>query len=212
MNIAEKILPEPVLRRLPRYLIYVRELADSGQKWVSSVNMSAALGLTSSTVRQDLSHLDLSGVSKRGYEINRLIDVLVQELGVTRSHRVLIAGAGYLGSALALHGSLVEHGFDVCAVMDVDPAIIGSEVGPLKVQPMASMQQVVDDLEIDIGIIAVPANEAQDVADEMVSTGLTALLNLALVHINAPSGVTVSDARIVVGLQELAYDLRTKRA
>ena len=208
-NPQEK-LPQPVRRRLPRYLIYVRELREAGVEWVSSADLARDLGLTSSTVRQDLSQLDLVGVSKRGYEIEKLLAVLTHELGGDRTHRVLIVGAGFLGSALALHGALAQHGFEVCAIMDVNPEIIGSKVGRLPVRPMSALRRVLEQEGIDIGIIAVPVKEAQRVADALIEAGVTALLNLALIQLKVPDRIAVVDARIVVSLQELAYILRTR--
>lgn len=202
-------LPEPVIRRLPRYLIDVQELQASGATWVSSIELGRALGLTSSTVRQDLSHLDLEGVSKRGYEIGKLISALVRELGANRRHRVVIVGAGFLGSAIALHADLGRYGFQVSALLDVNPEILGASVGRLQVQPVSVLPQIVERERIDIGIIAVPAAEAQSVADELVAAGVKALLNLALVQLKVPENIQVVDERIVVRLQELAYVMRT---
>ena len=202
-------LPEPVLRRLPRYLIDVQALRANGVTWVSSGELGTALGLTSSTVRQDLSHLDLEGVSKRGYEIEKLMSALVRELGADRKYRVLVIGAGFLGSAIALHGELARYGFEVRALMDVNPEIIGTSVGRLRIRPMSKLSEVVEHEQIDIAIIAVPAAYAQVVADELIAAGVTALLNLALVQLKVPESIRVVDERIVVSLQELAYLLRT---
>lgn len=201
-------LPQPVVRRLPRYLIDAQELHASGATWVSSVELGNALGLTSSTVRQDLSHLELEGVSKRGYEIEKLISALTYELGADKKHRVVIVGAGFLGSAIALHGDLGRYGFQVCALVDVNPEIIGTSVGGLQIGPLSALPKLVEQQKIDIGIIAVPASEAQAVADALIATGITALLNLALRQLKVPEGVRVVDERIVVSLQELAYLLR----
>ncbi len=202
-------LPKPVLRRLPRYLIDAQELRASGETWVSSVALGSALGLTSSTVRQDLSHLDLEGVSKRGYEIDKLISALTRELGADKKHGVVIVGAGFLGSAIAMHGDLSRYGFEVRAIVDVDPEIIGTTVAGLRVDPLGALREVVEREGVDIGIIAVPAPAAQAVADALVEMGITALLNLALRQLKVPQGVRVVDERIVVSLQELAYLLRS---
>ncbi|HSN81436.1 MAG TPA: redox-sensing transcriptional repressor Rex [Polyangiales bacterium] len=206
----ESSLPEPVMRRLPRYLIDAQELKASGETWVSSVALAKALGLTSSTVRQDLSHLELEGVSKRGYEIEKLITAVTRKLGADKTYRVIIVGAGFLGSAIALHGDLARYGFEVAAVMDVDPKVIGTSVGGLQVQSMKALSRLVKQKHIDIGIIAVPAADAQGVAEQLTAAGITALLNLALVQLKVPEHVQVVEERIVVSLQELAYLMRTR--
>jgi redox-sensing transcriptional repressor len=200
-------LPDPVVRRLPRYLIGAQELRAAGATWVSSVELGRALGLTSSTVRQDLSHLDVEGVAKRGYEIAKLASALTRTLRADREHRVVLVGAGFLGRAIALHGDLMRYGFEVAAVMDVNPEVIGTSVGRLTVQPMSALSNAVKRENIDIGVIAVPAEEAQAVADALVATGVSALLNLALVQLRVPETVQVVEERIVVSLQELAYRL-----
>ena len=212
IDVRPRKLPEPVVRRLPRYLIDVQELHATGVTWVSSIELGRALGLTSSTVRQDLSHLDLEGVSKRGYEIKKLMSALVRELGANRSHRVVIVGAGFLGSAIALHADLGRYGFEVCALMDVNPEILGASIGRIQIQPMNVLPQIVAREKIDIGIIAVPAAQAQAVADELVACGVTAILNLALAQLKVPDTTQVVDERIVVRLQELAYVMRTSAA
>ena len=210
MNSPTQKMPGPVMRRLPHYLIDVQQLEAHGVRWVSSSELGGALGLTSSTVRQDLSYLDLQGVSKRGYEIEKLLSALVSELGADRGYRVVIVGAGLLGSAIALHGDLGRYGFKVCALMDVNPEILGAFVGPFQIRPMSALPQIVEREKVDIGIIAVPGAEAQNVADELVAAGVTALLNLAQAQLKVPETVPVVDERIVVRLQELAYLLRNK--
>lgn len=212
MNTRLHKLPAPVVRRLPHYLIDVEQLQARGVTWISSSELGCSLGLTSSTVRQDLSHLDFHGVAKRGYEISKLLAALIAELGADRRHRVVIAGAGLLGSAIALHGDLDHYGFEVRALLDVDPEILGTRVGAFQVLPMSALSQVVERDHIDIGIIAVPARAAQGVADVMIAEGITALLNLAQAQLRTPETVQVVEERIVSRLQELAYLLRSRGA
>ena len=206
----KNLLPQPVIQRLPKYLTHVLELKGSGESWVSSGNMALSLGLTSSTVRQDLSHLNLSGVSKRGYELNTLENALREVLGTEQCHRLIIVGAGYLGSALALHGGMLQYGFTTCGIFDKDPEVVGHPVGRLKVEPMKNLRSVVSRKKVDIGIIAVPAVAAQEVADHLVEAGVSALLNLAYAHIRVPRHVSVIDARLLASLQELAYLIRNR--
>ncbi|MBU0679241.1 MAG: redox-sensing transcriptional repressor Rex [Verrucomicrobia bacterium] len=210
MTEESKKLPHPVIRRLPKYLARVHELLHAEVEWVSSQELAEALNLTSSTVRQDLSYLDLTGISKRGYETSSLDAALNKELDSSSHHHIVIVGAGYLGCALAVHGSFAGHGFQTCGIFDIDPSIIGSRVGILKVQPMKNLQQIVDKFGVDIGIIAVPAAAAQEVADQLVAAGVKGLLNLAYASIQIPAGVSMLDARILASLQELAYMIKSK--
>ena len=205
-------LPEPVVRRLPWYLTQVHELHRSGVAWVSSVALADALGLTSSTVRQDLSHLDLTGVSKRGYEVETLERVLRLELGADEVHRVVIVGAGYLGCALALHGDLRERGFEACGIFDIDPEIMGTRVGSMSVRPVDALKTVVRKRNVELGIIAVPADAAQEVADQLVEAGVKGIMNLTYVRLRMDPAVNVVNARLLAGLHELAYIVRKNDA
>lgn len=205
-------LPGPVLRRFPRYLTHVRELKKVRQEWVSSREIAETLGLTTSTVRQDMSHLDLTGVSKRGYLVSRLEDVLGEVLGAKTEHRNVIIGAGLLGRALALHADFEEHGFKTVAIFDASPKIIGRKVGPLTVRAMGQLARVVRDEKVDIGVVAVPAVAAQLVADQLVAAGIQGILNLAHTHLHVPKHVDVVEARILARMQQIAYAIRTRRA
>ena len=208
---ASPSIPHPVIRRLPKYLIHVQELRDEGVVWASSQQIADALGLTSSTVRQDLSHLDLSGISKRGYEAEQLEVVLRQVLGADIVHRVVIVGAGNLGRSLAEHGAFAQRGFEICGIFDRDPALQGRRVAGMHVQPIERFCEIVRAQPVDIGLIAVPSAAAQGVADLMIDCGIRAILNLAYKHIQVPEGVHLVDARIIESLQELAYALGKNR-
>lgn len=203
-------LPRPVVQRLPQYLTHVRELRQAGVEWISSLELARDLGLTSSTVRQDLSQLQMQGVSKRGYQISRLESILTRVLGANRTHRAVIVGAGYLGTALALHGGLAEQGFRICGIFDSNPDIIGSAVGALRVRSMETLDYLVKKCRAEIGIIAVPAASAQPVADRLVAAGVHGLLNLAYAQVRVPPAVALMDARLIANLQQLAYIIRNR--
>ena len=204
-------IPDPVIRRLPRYLTHVREMKKAREVWVSSADLAGALGLTTSTVRQDISHLDVTGVPKRGYRVAELERVLGAVLGASAVHRVVIVGAGLLGRALALHAELADNGFEVCAIFDNAKSTIGRKVGPLKVQPVGNLDRIVRDLRVDIGVIAVPSAAAQLVANQLVEAGVRGLLNLAHAHLHVPRGVHIVEGRLLARMQQLAYAVRASR-
>ncbi len=194
-----------MVQRLPRYLAQVQQLHSAGTEWISSRLLAEQLGLTSSTVRQDFTHLDFRGTSRRGYATAELLDRLACMLGVDRHWNVVVAGAGNLGRALVLHEEFARRGFRIKAVFDCDPAKIGSRIGTLEVLPMALLADTIRLHGCRIGILAVPAAAAQDVAERMMAAGLTGLLNMALTHIAAPAGIAVVDSRIVANLFELTH-------
>ncbi len=209
--VKKNVIPNPVIRRLPKYLVHVQELREEGVEWASSQDIADALGLTSSTVRQDLSHIDLTGISKKGYETSQLEGVLRRVLGADILHRVVIVGAGHLGRALAEHGAFPERGFEIAGIFDRDERLYDRQFGNVKVMPVDKLPQVTRRRHIDIGIIAVPSHAAQEVADALVAAGVRAILNLAYKHVKAPPGIKVVDARIMESLQELAYALGKNR-
>ena len=175
MSDKTKRMPPAVIRRLTRYLTQVQDMRGDGLEWVSSQELAANLGLTSSTVRQDLSHLDFSGISKKGYQTEGLESVLAVTLGADMSWRVVVVGAGNLGRAIALHEEFSRRDFNICGVFDADSAKVGSKIGDIDVLGMDRLCETVSACDVDMGIIAVPAAAAQGVADRLVMAGVHGL-------------------------------------
>jgi redox-sensing transcriptional repressor len=201
-------IPPTVVRRLPKYLAHAQRLRQAGVEWVSSAELGEALGLTSSTVRQDLSHIDFSGISKRGYSTAGLEATLAQTLGADHEVCCVLVGAGNLGRALAQHEEFARQGFKICGVFDASPAVIGKKVGRLVVQAMAELPGVVCGQDVDIGIVTVPHGAAQRVSDQLILAGVRGLLNLTSAHLIVPKKVPVVDARVVAILRELTYAVK----
>lgn len=203
-------IPYSVVRRLPKYLMQVQELHRNSQQWVSSQELADALGLTSSTVRQDLSHFDFSGIAKRGYSIVGLEATLAHVLGTDTVTNAIIVGAGNLGRALALHTEFAQKGYCICGIFDNDPKVVGRRVGVLEVRDTKDLPVAVREQNVQIGIIAVPSMSAQQVADWLIISGIRGILNLAYAHLIVPPQVAVVDARTISSLQELSYAIKAK--
>lgn len=204
MSVLRKI-PDAVVQRLPQYLAFVRDWGTASGKYVRSEDIASALGLTSSTVRQDFTHLNFSGGMKRGYDIEEMERGLTCILNIGNEKRVVIAGAGNLGRALALHGNLDAYGFHVRGIVDINPKVIGESIGNFVVQNIKYAANIIRDEGIDIGVIAVPARSAQNVADRLILGGVRGLLNLAFTRVVAPKQVRVIDVRIISGLLLLSH-------
>jgi len=172
--------------------------------------LAEAFSLTSSTVRQDLSYLKISGRARCGYRITELERILGSVLGVDNGWKAVIIGAGNLGRALALHGAFGRQGFEICGIFDAEPRLFGKKCGQLTVQQMSDLPDMVRQGLVDIGIIAVPAAAAQTVAGQLAEAGVRGILNLTCAHVSVPEGVTVINARIVESLQELSYALKLR--
>ena len=200
-----------MIRRLTKYLTEAQELERAETEWVSSLELAERLGLTSSTVRQDLSHLEFSGTSKRGYRVDGLVRALHEVLGADSQWKMVVVGAGNLGRALALHAEFERRDFQICAIVDRDEKKVGKRVGRLRVRGVGDLPAIIGDEGVQIGVIAVPADGAQEVADVMIAGGIKGLLNLALTHIAAPKRVAVIDSRIVASVLELAHAIKFRR-
>ncbi|MBI4720933.1 MAG: redox-sensing transcriptional repressor Rex [Chitinivibrionia bacterium] len=205
-------IPIPVIRRLSHYLQHVRVQIELGREWISSLELAEALEVTSSTVRQDLSWLDISGTAKRGYKTVDLEASILQLIGKDRASNIVIVGAGNLGRALSQHEEFSRQGFVIIGLFDSSNRVIGKKVGKLVVQSVDDLPQVVQEKNIEIGVISVPAKAAQAVADQLVSAGVQGLLNMSCAHVRAPNGVSVVEARMFSSLSLLSYAIKARKA
>ena len=173
--------------------------------------LADALDVTSSTVRQDLSCLNVSGIAKRGYRVNDLVESILTLLGRDETTNMVIVGAGNLGRALARHDEFPRQGFAVRGLFDADPELIGGKVGGFQILGIDNLAAVVRDEHIEIGIIAVPSKPAQDVADLLVSVGVKGILNMSVAHVRTPPEVPVVAARLYSNLSLLSYALKARK-
>jgi redox-sensing transcriptional repressor len=198
-------IPEATVGRLPIYLQALVDIAESGAATVSSEALAEASGVNSAKVRKDLSHLGSYGTRGVGYDVAYLIHQIRRELGLTQDWPIVIAGIGNLGHALANYRGFPERGFNVAALVDVDPLKVGQRVGQLLVHHLDDLPELVRSLGIAIGVIATPAAVVQELADLMVEAGIRSILNFAPAVIVVPEGVSVRKVDLAVELQILAF-------
>jgi redox-sensing transcriptional repressor len=198
-------IPDATVARLPVYLRALYALADRGVATVASDELAAAAGVNSAKLRKDLSHLGSYGTRGVGYDVDYLVYQVSRELGLTQDWPVLIAGAGNLGRALANYGGFASRGFHVAALVDSDPAVVGTMIARHTVRSVADMEDVIHRFDVAIGVIATPAAVAQNVCDRLVAAGVTSILNFAPVVLNVPSGVDVRKVDLSIELQILAF-------
>ena len=199
-------IPEATIARLPVYLRVLYTCAEQQIATVSSEELAAAAGVNSAKLRKDLSHLGSYGTRGVGYDVDYLIYQVSRELGLTQDWPVVIVGAGNLGRALANYGGFASRGFRIAAVLDVDPEVVGTEVAAdLVVGNAEAMEEVVARHSVSIGVIATPANSAQDVCDRLVGAGVTSILSFAPVTLTVPAGVDVRKVELSIELQILAF-------
>ncbi|MBN1525897.1 MAG: redox-sensing transcriptional repressor Rex [Spirochaetales bacterium] len=198
-----------VVERLTKYYMYLRMISSSttGQ-WISSKEIAAALELTSSTVRQDISYLsEYKGISKRGYHINDLVSTLEAVIGISTPCSAVIIGAGNFGRALLLHQEFRKQGFVITSIFDANPQLIGTKIDDYTIQCISELSAVIQKQAITVGIVAVPAEAAQDVADKLVTAGVTGILNLSVTMLHVPEYVALVNSRIIIDLMKLSFQI-----
>jgi len=197
-------LSRATVARLPRYLRLLDDIRES-QSTVSSGELAEAAGVNPANVRRDLSDLGFQGTRGVGYSVADLRGRIQRELGIDGRRRVAIVGAGNLGTALARYSGLSQRGFDVVAVYDIDPDRVGQEVAKVTVRHAASITRDCGDGLFDMAILAVPAVSAQHVADQLVSAGVSSILNFAPIRVTVPAEVAVRQVDLSTELQILSY-------
>ncbi len=200
-----RAVPAATIARLPLYLRALVALEDSGVQTVSSEQLAVESAVTSAKLRKDLSYLGSYGRRGVGYSVADLRANIEHEMGLTRDLPVVLVGVGNLGHALAGYSGLTGRGFTVVGLLDTDPQRVGECVAGVEVQPLEHLEALVADHDGCIGVIAVPAAAAQDVADRLVHAGVRSLLTFAPVSLVVPDGVVVRKVDLAVELQILAY-------
>lgn len=205
-------IPEATVARLPVYLRALYGLAERGVSTVASEELAAAAGVNSAKLRKDLSHLGSYGIRGVGYDVDYLVYQVSRTLGLTQDWPVVIVGAGNLGRALANYGGFVSRGFRIAALLDSDPAIVGSRIAKLTVRHADELETVIARHKVAIGVIATPAGTAQAVCDRLVSAGVTSVLNFAPLVLAVPEGVDVRKVDLSIELQILAFHAQRRSA
>jgi len=203
-------IPEATVARLPEYLRALGALLDSGVGTCSSEELAAAAGVNSAKLRKDLSHLGSYGTRGVGYDVEYLHYQISREIGVTGDWPVVIVGIGNLGHALANYSGFSSRGFRTVALLDADPERHGSVVAGLRVRNFTDLEDIVCEHGVAIGVIATPANAAQDVCDRMVTAGINSILNFAPAVLTVPEGVDIRRVDLSTELQILAYHAHQK--
>jgi len=198
-------IAESTVRRLSLYLRFLEEFEEQGASTVSSAALAARGGTTSAQVRKDLSFFGSFGKRGMGYEVSALKVQLLEILGLDRRYRVVVIGAGKIGSALVQYGGFRARGFDLVAIYDNDPKKIGRQWNGLTVRHVAQLEKDLEQQHADIAAVVTPAEAAQQVAERLVECGVNAILNFAPVQLQVPDSVAVKTVNLVLELEALSY-------
>ncbi|HWH15085.1 MAG TPA: redox-sensing transcriptional repressor Rex [Miltoncostaeaceae bacterium] len=193
-----------VAARLSRYLQVLTQAKKMGKTSISSQAISEYTGVNPTQIRRDLSGFGKFGKRGVGYDIDSLIEQIRKILRTAGTHNIALFGAGNLGQAIATSSVFGDHGFHISAIFDVDPGKVGTKVGDVPVRHYDELGDAIAGEEIMVGVLAVPGDVAQRVADDLVASGVKIIFNYSDALLSVPSDVTVHTSSPAV---ELLYAL-----
>lgn len=207
---TDKNVPVPVLRRMPSYLSFVKTLQKQGEKYVSSTRIAEYMEIDSTQVTKDLSHTGISGKTRVGYEVDGFVRVLEDFLGFSSVDGAFLVGAGSLGCALLQDKGLDAFGLRIEAAFDIDRAKIGTRVNDIGIYHIDMFRAMAAERNVVTGIVTVPAENAQNVADLMVAWGIRAIWNFTPARIKVPPHIVVQNTTIYMDLAILFNKLYSR--
>lgn len=203
-------IPQVVVERLPIYARALVQLEDEKRELVSSQELGARLGITPAQIRKDLSYFGHFGKQGRGYNVSKLSAELRRILGLDRQWRIALVGVGRLGRAILGYSGFAPQGFRVTSAFDSDTKLVGQQVDKLDVRDIAELEDTLSNSPVDIGIVAVPAVEAQSVIDRLIACDVKAILNYAPVASHVPRGVYIRHIDPVLVMQSMTFYLKAQ--
>jgi redox-sensing transcriptional repressor len=192
-------VPEPALRRMPCYLAYLKLAHRRGNQYVSSTLIARDNGVDPTQVTKDLSYTGISGKTRVGYEVEPLIDALEDFLGFRVMDQAYLFGAGSLGTALLHDHGLVQYGLEIIEAFDVNPVVVGTQIKDVCIHHVDEFKHR-NNQKVKIGILTVPAENAQDVALMMIGNGIRAIWNFTPVRIAVPENIVVQNTSLYAHL------------
>lgn len=209
-DISKKVSVE-VVKRLPRYYRYLRDLADNGVVRISSQALGEKMNVTASQIRQDLNCFGGFGQQGYGYNVEALYNAIGEILGLHDGHKTIIVGAGHLGHALINYKSFEKRGFTIVGVFDVKEELIGENLGGHEVMHMDNLEAFIEAEKPDIAVLAIPKTAANNVAQRLVTCGIKGFMNFCYVDIDVPSDVCVENIHLSDTLMTLSYRLKNSQ-
>ena len=203
----KKIISQATIDRLPLYFRTLRLAEDEAMPIISSDELGRRLDITPEQIRKDLATFGQFGRKGIGYDVSELKERISNILGLHNHWRLAIVGVGHLGGALANYVNFASLGFSVVALLDRDEKIIGNRVNGIAVCDTAHMNEIISANKVDIGVITVPAAEAQSVADMLVAAGVKGIWNFAPTKLSVPANVPLVNEDLSVGLSALSYHM-----
>ncbi|WP_296971929.1 redox-sensing transcriptional repressor Rex [Tepidanaerobacter sp. EBM-38] len=200
-------IPDATIGRLSLYSRYLIEAHEKGITTVSSQHIAKATGVTPAQVRKDLAYFGEFGTRGVGYNSKELYNYIMKILGLDKRWSVAIVGAGNLGKALSQYKGFYQRGFDIACILDNDPKKVGKKISNINIYHLDALDEKVKELKINLGIIAVPAQAAQEVADKLVKAGIRGIINFAPINITVDENIILRRVDLSAQLEYLTYYL-----
>jgi len=207
----EKKVPEVVIRRMPRYYRYLKELLKSGQTRISSGALSKKMGVTASQIRQDFSYFGGFGQQGYGYNIEYVTEEIETLFGVVSEFKAIIIGAGNLGHALVNYQGIINRRVSIVAMFDVSTDKIGTSISGVPVLSMSEMDRFTRENCVDIAILTLPKDDVSDVVDRLKRCGIKGFWNFTSVELETDEDVSVENVHLTDSIMTLAYKINNQR-
>ncbi|WP_099189929.1 redox-sensing transcriptional repressor Rex [Tepidibacter mesophilus] len=199
-----------VIRRLPKYYRYLKDLLDRDIYRISSKELSEIIGFTASQIRQDLNNFGGFGQQGYGYNVEELYNEIGKILGIDKGYNTVIVGAGNLGQAIANYSGFQRSGFEIKALFEANPRLIGLKIRDLEIFDIDDIEEYIKKNDIQIAVICTPKESAQDIADRLSQSGISGIWNFAPVDLILPENVVVENVHLTESLYTLSYLLNEK--
>jgi len=204
-------IPVPTIRRLPLYLSFLKSMQNTEVKFISSPEIAEKLHVNSTQITKDFAFIKVPGKTKVGYETDNVIRAIEVYLGYNEPKKAFIVGIGSIGMALIKYNDFIEKGLEIIAGFDIDTEKSEIEINNIRIFNINKFKVVFDKTPVDIGIITVPADQAQKVADLMTKCGIKAIWNFSATPISAPVNIIVENTSIDSGLAMIKWKLNKNK-
>ena len=202
---GNKNISMAVIRRLPKYYRYLGELLDNDVQRISSKELSEIIGFTASQIRQDLNNFGGFGQQGYGYNVEALHKEIGKILGLDRPYNAVLIGVGNLGQAITNYSGFRNLGFEIKALFDANPRMIGLKIRELEILDSDIIEDYIKEHEIDIAIVCIPKNGAQELINRIVGAGIKGIWNFAPIDPEVPKGIIVENVNLTESLFTLSY-------
>jgi redox-sensing transcriptional repressor len=202
-----ELIPNPAVKRLSLYLRQLEAFKRKDRRTISSKQLGESLNLTDAQVRKDLAYFGQFGHPGIGYRVDDLIAQVKRILGTDKVWNVLLVGAGNLGRALMAYKGFNAKGFRLTHVFDANPQVAGKRLGPFTIQPMGELAETIQKDNVRLAMIAIPADNAQAVVDQLVAAGIRGILNFAPTSVSVPPHIALNAVDLSVQLEQLSFQV-----